>query len=472
MTNGTTYQEGVFMEFKKLEVVDLLLDLDNFRTLPQKNEKDAIDTMISISPDNYWALFTSIIDNGYFETENLIVLNKNGNYIVKEGNRRISVLKLIYGLIPGFNLDVFYISKIKSLSNEWLTENTKIPCIIYDMSEMDKLNLQISLIHGKDEKAGRDRWSSMARARFARDVHGKDELGLDLIDKYFDNNFEISDNQKKKWSGTFPLTILNDALPKIVSVLNCETVKSLVDNYPLNNKSLIDSIVFDIGNGLLDFKEVRSESFLKNDKYHQKINCETIENSSLDNLKEKNPVFEKNEFSNNSKESNNSSRTKSERKKCSYGLADWHSVRKVLRSFKPHGVGNEKIVTLKDEMLQLDISKNPLAFSFLLRSMIEISLKSYAENNSAAFELFENKEKNRDRPLKKIVNDAIIFFEKIDVSNQKKLYPAKSTLSNDNSILSVTSLNQLIHNPKYSLSSTDICVGFHNIFPLIELLNS
>jgi hypothetical protein len=153
-------------------------------------------------------------------------------------------------------------------------------------------------------------------------------------------------------------------------------------------------------------------------------------------------------------------------------LNDQHSVRKVLRTFKPHGIGNEKVVTLRDEMLQLDIKKNPLAFCFLLRSMIEISLKSFSENNPEVLAIVEKKDKNRDRPLKEIITDAISFFENSDVSNKKRLYPAKATLANTDGLLSVTSLNQLIHNQRFSLSSVDVCVGFHNVFPLIELLNS
>lgn len=463
------------MKLEKLRIEDLLLDLNNFRTQTQQNEKDAIDTMISTSPDNYWSLFNSILENGYFGVENIIVIRNNEKYIVKEGNRRVSVLKLIYGFVPDFNLEHFYLEKIKNLSQEWLCINNSLPCIIYESNEIDKVNEQISLIHGKAEKASRDTWKAIAKARFSRNINKKEELGLDLFDKYLNNNFEISDAQKKKWSGVFPITILDEVLPKISSFLHYSNIKQLIADYPKKNNELIDSIIFDIGNGLLSFQDIRNTGFLKDDKYSQLARTNYVSGGEIetDIKKDTNPYkMSEAVIQPNSPHNNTAKQENTKRSTHTQSLSDQRSVRKSLRNFRPYGEGNEKVVTLRDEMLQLDITKNPLAFCFLLRSMIEISLKSFASNNPGVINLVEKNNAKKDRPLKEIIKDTIVFFENTNVSNLKKLYPAKMTLSNDDSVLSVTSLNQLIHNPKFSLSSVDICVGFHNIFPLIELLNS
>ena len=343
---------------------------------------------------------------------------------------------------------------------------------------IDKVNEQISLIHGKAEKASRDTWKAIAKARFSRNINKKEELGLDLFDKYLNNNFEISDAQKKKWSGVFPITILDEILPKLSSYLNYSNIKQLIEDYPKRNNELIDSIIFDIGNGLLGFQDVRDICFLKDDKYSQLAETNFASEAGFEAESDKKAENNKSEMAEETQKTytSNNNTAKQEnvkRKTLSQSLSNQRSVRRVLRNFKPHGKDNEKVVTLRDEMLQLDIAKNPLAFCFLLRSMIEISLKVFAQNspNSFSVEEVSNKGKLYSRELRKIIDDAISFFVEKDVSNQKKLYGAKVTLGNDNSILSVTSLNQLIHNPKFSLSSGDICRGFHNIFPLIELLN-
>ena len=67
-----------------LSVKQLKLDLNNFRTVPQKNEISAVHAMISINPDWFWALMESLLADGYHPTENIIVLKsgKGGSKLV------------------------------------------------------------------------------------------------------------------------------------------------------------------------------------------------------------------------------------------------------------------------------------------------------------------------------------------------------------------------------------------------------
>ena len=47
---------------------------------------------------------------------------------------------------------------------------------------------------------------------------------------------------------------------------------------------------------------------------------------------------------------------------------------------------------------------------------------------------------------------------------QRYLHGAMVELGNPNGFLSVTSLNQLVHNPNFSVDQTHIAVVFNNIF--------
>src|ERR1035441_10032768 len=124
---------------KPIPVKDLKLDLNNFRTVPQSKETDAVHTMISIAPDRFWALAESLLDGGYLPTENIIVLKSGDDLVVKEGNRRIGALKLILGYIKSHaiiipeNID----EKIKAITADWKSENEKVPCAIYDTKETE-----------------------------------------------------------------------------------------------------------------------------------------------------------------------------------------------------------------------------------------------------------------------------------------------------------------------------------------------
>jgi hypothetical protein len=88
-------------EINNLPVKSLNLDLHNFRTLPQRDELHAIQALISLKTDYFWALMESLIESGYLPTENILVLKTDNedSIVVKEGNRRIAALKLTHGYV-------------------------------------------------------------------------------------------------------------------------------------------------------------------------------------------------------------------------------------------------------------------------------------------------------------------------------------------------------------------------------------
>jgi hypothetical protein len=60
---------------------------------------------------------------------------------------------------------------------------------------------------------------------------------------------------------------------------------------------------------------------------------------------------------------------------------------------------------------------------------------------------------------------------KPDPAIQRQLHGALTDLASPESILSVMSMNQLVHNPKFSVRASDISTMFGNIFPLLEAMN-
>jgi hypothetical protein len=59
-----------------------------------------------------------------------------------------------------------------------------------------------------------------------------------------------------------------------------------------------------------------------------------------------------------------------------------------------------------------------------------------------------------------------------DKEKVKLLHGAMTELGRSEGLLSVTSLNQLIHNPRFSVAPFDIAVLFGNVFPLLEAMSS
>lgn len=443
---------------KHLNIDSMNLDLNNFRTIHQKNEFHAINSMISISPDKFWALLESLIDDGYHPTESIILLEANNNIIVKEGNRRIAALKIIYGYEKGIDVPDHINNKIKELPDEWKNSNKAIPCTIYQQSESEKVDKIVSLIHAKGEKAGRDQWTAVARARYDRDQKGKSEPGLDLLEKYLKNGKNLSENQIERWSGDYPLTVLDEAIQKLFSILGFKSSSEISKNYPLKNKTLIEKILFDIGIQRLGFKEIRDKNEFFGNKYGIKIDT----SSSSSHPDQAKPA----------KKTTNKS-TSTTLNPVAQASNDPKSVSKKLNSFQPRGKGREKLVTLLNELKKLKIKDHPHSFCFLLRSMFEISAKLYCADYKSLGGPSANKKDGSEKSLADLLREITIYMtqNKTDKEKTKILHGAITEIAKKDGVLSVTSMNQLIHNPSFSISPNDICILFGNIFPLLEEMN-
>ena len=164
------------------------------------------------------------------------------------------------------------------------------------------------------------------------------------------------------------------------------------------------------------------------------------------------------------------------RKPSSLSIDDPKAVKRRLK-FKPKGQGREKLVALLKEASQLNIERTPLAFCFILRSMFEISAKVYCSDHQASGGPSFRQDNGKACALKDVLLAIISHLEK-DPSGKtidavrKRLHGASVELGKPDGILSVRSMNQLVHNQDFSIVPRDICIMFFNVFPLIEEMSS
>lgn len=454
----------------EVAVADLKLDLNNYRTRPQKNEKDAIKAMITIKSERFWAILESILDVGYLNTENIIVQkDSSGNHIVKEGNRRIAAMKLALGI---YKADVFevprqYVTRIKDLSEEWKKENSKIVALIFSSSENKAVENIVSLTHGKGDKASRDPWTSVAKARHSRDANKGEEPALDVLEKYLNQARDITPLTKELWAGDYPITVLHELMRKLTPVIGLEKISEFAKKYPAKPiPKKFDELIKEIGERLKGFEDIRTD-----DDFNLILNRLDL------------PVPEKAEPENphNSSSSTGQQRSTSALKKASPKKAiavsnnDPKFITQTLKKFIVRGDNREKVVALRDEALRLKtIEKYPYSFCFLLRSMFEISGKAYCtESKIPTYSIVKNKK--MDKKLIDILKEArkhLITNAEVPKAEEQMLHGAIVELSKPEGLLSVTSLNQLVHNPKFSTSGRDIASIFSQVYPLLEKLNS
>jgi hypothetical protein len=79
----------------------------------------------------------------------------------------------------------------------------------------------------------------------------------------------------------------------------------------------------------------------------------------------------------------------------------------------------------------------------------------------------------KDRPLVDVLQDVTAHIKKssTDKEMHKILHGAGTQIAKPSGLLSVTSMNQLVHNSKFTTDQSHICAVFHNIFPLLDAMN-
>lgn len=478
-------------------IQDLVIDLRNFRTVAQPDEMQALQAMISIGSDELWALTESLIDDGYLPTENIIVLEVNSSvntqYLqVKEGNRRIAALKLIHGYLPlaSFAVPEKIVKKIAAIPSSWKAENENVPCAIYSADEESIVDKIVTLTHGKDEKAGRHNWNAVARARHNRDINKVPEHALDLLEKYLVHGENLNKLQAKFWAGKYPLSVLDEALPKLGPRMGAKNGPDLVRLYPsIDNKIALDNILRDIGMEIISFPALRSPKDVW-EKYFPQPNEQASGTTSTEQGNGANSSsLSTNSNAGNTQPQNNGTSTSTTggagtngaqtstsnpNNVASVAINDPRSVKRTLRKFTPIGGNRQKVVTLRNEARCLDLNDNPIAFCFLLRSMFEISAKAYCgdhQHSGGPSYTKQNGEYNKLEDILKSVTNHLTGNNK-DKEMVKALHGAMTELEKKNSILSVTSMNQLVHHPSFTIVSSDIPALFGNVFPLLEAMNN
>lgn len=459
---------------KPIAVKALSLDFGNFRTVKQVDERSAIDAMISTSPDRFWALTGSLLDSGYLPTDNIIVL-RNGprTLTVKEGNRRIAALKLIHKIQPlsAFDVPDDIANRIKGVTAGWRKENAEVPCAIYDVDDAVTVDKIVTLAHGKGEKAGRDQWNAVARARHNREINKATEPALDLLEKYLWNGKNITPLQKARWSGAFPLSVLEEAMKRVAPRLGLSNATALAGSYPnVKYRDEVESIIHDIGLEQLGFERIRN----KDADFAMGYGLPAVKATGGATKGKGGAQSAGTKAGANKAAAAAATRRKQAAAQKAIATGDPRAVKRLFQDFEPRGKKRDKLVALKEEIVTLDLRRTPLAFCFVLRSMFELSTKAYCADHAASGGPSTTKASGEDRHLVDVLRDITSHLtkNKTDRAKLKELHGAITELAKPEGILSVTSMNQLVHNPRFSVATSDLAVVAANIFPLLEAMSS
>jgi hypothetical protein len=177
-----------------IELDKLLVNPENYRFDPVTDQQEAILTMLRSQNTKIIRLARNIAERGLNPTKRLLVKETNGKYVVLEGNRRITVLKLMTNPdeVPG---DYLFKSVFEDLHSKYKDSLPRtIECVVYPEDQQEVADGWVLLEHtGENQGMGTVPWDSAQKQRFeAR--HKQQELSraLQVIEFLETNGIDTS----------------------------------------------------------------------------------------------------------------------------------------------------------------------------------------------------------------------------------------------------------------------------------------
>jgi hypothetical protein len=328
-----------------------------------------------------------------------------------------------------------------------------------------------------------------------RDVLKSNESALDILEEYLKSGTNLTPDQAERWAGDFPLSVLEEAIKRLAPRLGASSAPDLAKQYPaISHRNEFDAILLNIGLQNIRFETIRR----KGTDFAAKYGIPPIAPSggsggspggagaggSRGSAGGSGGSGGGGASGGTGRPVGGGSGTPggsagtggSGSKTAAVPINDPRSVKRVLKKFRPLGNGRDKVVTLRDEALKLDLKDNPIAFCFLLRSMFEISAKAYCDDHKATSTLTAEKADGSDRRLADVLKDIYAHMVtlptgKPDPAIQRQLHGALTDLTTPERLLSITSMNNLVHNRSFLITTDNVCITFGNIYPLLEAMN-
>ncbi|MFE4466423.1 hypothetical protein ACFRCR_15030 [Oerskovia sp. NPDC056781] len=148
-----------------VDVGALQLDISNSRIDQVFDQESAIDSIVEDQGMKLADLARSVAERGLNPAEPWIVVNEDERFVVLEGNRRVTVLKLLAD--PSLSKDLQLQAKLLEISRKHGKGPHKVDCAL--APSRDEAHYWIGLLHDTQQGGkARQRWSSIQSNRHSR----------------------------------------------------------------------------------------------------------------------------------------------------------------------------------------------------------------------------------------------------------------------------------------------------------------
>ncbi len=476
---------------EKINISLLDLDTQNPRFLMLYNDSHSQDDIINylLKNENALEIVKSIYENkDFFEDSFCYVLEQNGRYIVKEGNRRIAALKALAEpskYLTDLKFERFFVNSVN--------------CLIYN--DVKALNEKIFNRHTQIEVKS---WSRLAQGAAIQEYLNKGGKLSDLkyikdyknvyrlfklweatnqIDSEYSNKFKSLLIEGKRAAIIERFFGREDLLIKMgfsfnknlsIDISNMNVFTNSIDAFikwlnPLNaitahhiNKNTIQGYFDEVfsQNGyvspqtnLFDLAEIN------------KSPVKTEEDNIIEKSLENDKSFKNDELKNSNKISDNYTERNSSgvRIKENKSLLDRTTLFPTNFKLK---IPKSRINDIYLEMKDLSDNNQKESFAIMTRIFLEFTVDDYGDKNIPTYK--DKRENSNNFKLRARIICVAENMHSNDLLSDKELNAIKTTIDNEKSPVKIEALNQYVHNSKFSPDESSLKVFWDNIRPLFE----
>jgi hypothetical protein len=408
--------------------------------------------MISELDKKMLVLIQSIINDGLNPSELIMatLTNKSGKYKVLEGNRRIAALKLIHTPTMFKDKHKSFTRGLKKITKDYHGKKTdEVDCVVF--SDAAKANQWIKLKHtGENSGKGVVGWDAQQIGRFDTKVGGKERIGLQAINflKNF-NNEEISKKLPK-----IPITsferLLTDKYVQTALGLN-------IDNELLETNLIRDEIkkgLLKIVNDLVSKKIKVTDIYTKDDRrnYISKFTKKNVPNPK--------------KLAENTWSLNSPIKTKAKPKKRTTPLSTKRNY--LIPPNCMLDIKEAKITKIYCELRELEIAKFKQAISVLFRVFLELSIDKFVDKYNLPTVYASSKTEKLS--LRAKLKNVIEYMAGNGMATRSELKGARTITTSKDSMFSMDTFNDYVHNRHFSPTIDALTTGWDNIQTFLQKL--
>lgn len=476
---------------EKINISLLDLDTQNPRFLMLYNDSHSQDDIINylLKNENALEIVKSIYENkDFFEDSFCYVLEQNGRYIVKEGNRRIAALKALAEpskYLTDLKFERFFVNSVN--------------CLIYN--DVKALNEKIFNRHTQIEVKS---WSRLAQGAAIQEYLNKGGKLSDLkyikdyknvyrlfklweatnqIDSEYSNKFKSLLIEGKRAAIIERFFGREDLLIKMgfsfnknlsIDISNMNVFTNSIDAFikwlnPLNtitahhiNKNTIQGYFDEVfsQNGY-----VSPQTNLFDSAEINKSPVKTEEDNIIEKSLENDKSFKNDELKNSNKISDNYTERNSSgvRIKENKSLLDRTTLFPTNFKLK---IPKSRINDIYLEMKYLSDNNQKESFAIMTRIFLEFTVDDYGDKNIPTYK--DKRENSNNFKLRARIICVAENMHSNDLLSDKELNAIKTTIDNEKSPVKIEALNQYVHNSKFSPDESSLKVFWDNIRPLFE----